>query len=362
LKTALVTGATGFIGANLVRVLLERGRKVKCLVRSTSNRKGLDGLDVEICIGDICDPTSLDRAVSGCDEVYHAAAEYRFWSQDPEAYYRSNIDGTRNILDACLKANTPKVVYTSTVGTMGLADLPQYCDERTPMTGDQLSNHYKRSKFKAEIVALGYAARGLPLVIVNPSAPIGAFDIKPTPTGKIVVDFLQGRMPAYMNTGLNIVHVRDVALGHVLAAEKGRLGERYILGNQNMSLSEIFEALAELTGRPKPMIKIPYGVAWLAGAVSTKVADWVTHMPPSVALEAVKMARKHMYFSAAKAVQELGLPQTPVRLAFADAVEWFVGNGYLNGSSLKRVTRDGNSTQTSDVGRAVRYETKAQGQ
>ncbi len=326
----LVTGATGFVGANLARLLLERGHHVRALVRPTSNLGNIEGLAVETISGDLCDAGSVERAVKGCEQVYHVAAEYNLWSLNPDDLYRSNIQGTANVMEASLKHGVAKVIYTSTVGTIGLAAPSAPCNESSPMLADQLTGHYKRSKFEAEKLALGYVQRGLPLVVVNPSAPVGPWDRKPTPTGKIIVDFVQGRMPAYLDTGLNLVHVKDVALGQVLAAEKGRIGERYILGHRNVSLNEILGMLAAITGKRRPTIQIPYSVAWLAGFASTKYSDWVSKRPPAVALEAVKMARRHMYFDSSKAVAELGLPQTPVEKGLEDAVEWFSRHGYFN--------------------------------
>lgn len=327
---ALVTGATGFIGASVARALLERGRDVRLLVRETSDRGNIDGLDAEICLGDLRDPVAVSSAVAGCDEVYHVAAEYTLWSSDSSSLYESNVRGTANVMDACLAHDVARVVYTSTVGTIGLAGGHELAhDEENPVADGQFCGHYKRSKLEAERTALAYVDRGLPLVVVNPSAPIGPWDRKPTPTGKLVVDFMRGRMPAYVDTGLNVAHVKDVAIGHVLAAEKGRVGERYILGNRNMSLAEILTMLGALTGRPAPKIRIPYAVAWIAGLASTMVADCLTRKPPGIAIEAVRMARFNMFFSAAKAVHELGLPQTPVEHAFSDALDWFSRHGYF---------------------------------
>jgi len=329
----MVTGASGFVGANVARALLERGNAVRVFVRPASDRGNLEGLDVEVVEGDLRDAESVAAAVRGCEDVYHVAAEYTFWSNAPKEMVRSNVDGTAHVMEACLRGAVRRIVYTSTVGTIGLApveggDLGAR-DERTPLAEGQLAGHYKRSKFDAEKLVLDYAKRGLPVVVVNPSAPIGPWDRKPTPTGQILVDFMLGRMPAFVDTGLNIVHVRDVAAGHLLAAEKGRIGERYILGHENMTLAHILETLARLTGRRAPTMRIPYSVAYAAGWLSTTLSDLVTHRPPAIALESVKMAKRHMFFSSAKAIAELGLPQTPVERAFEDALDWFSHHRYF---------------------------------
>ncbi len=329
MSRVLVTGATGFVGANVARLLVERGEEVRVLVRPTSARAGLAGLPVEIAVGDLRDAEAVRRAVRGCRRVFHVAADYRFWARDPGELYRSNVQGTLHVMEACLAEGVERVVHTSTVGTIGLAALPAPCDEHTPRVEGQLTSHYKRSKLQAEEAALSYVARGLPLVVVNPSAPIGPWDARPTPTGQMVVDFAHGKLRAVVDTGLNIVHVRDVAEGHLLAAERGRVGERYILGHRNMTLAEIAAELSAVTGIPAPRLRLPYAVAWAAGAVSTALADWVTHRPPAVPLEAVRMARRRMFFDAAKAVRELGLPQTPVRSAFEDAIAWFEERGMV---------------------------------
>lgn len=304
------------------------------LVRPTSDRRNIEGLDVEIREGDLRDPESIGNAVAGCEEVFHVAAEYSFWSDSPDEVYASNVQGTANVMDACERHRVGRVVYTSTVGTIGLGgastSVQMSHDEESPVADGQFTGHYKRSKKAAEEKALEYVARGVPVVVVNPSAPVGPWDRKPTPTGKILVDFVMGRMPAYLDTGLNIVHVNDVAVGHVLAAEKGRVGERYILGNRNMSLAEILAELAKITGMKAPKVKIPYGVAYLAGLASTAISDTITHRPPGIALEAVKMARFHMYFSAEKAKRELGLPQRSTTEAFTDALDWFSKHGYFD--------------------------------
>ncbi len=329
MRKVLVTGATGFIGANLARLLVSRGEEVRTLVRPRSDAANLEGLPVERMAGDLRDADSVRRAVAGCARVYHVAADYRLWARDPEELYRTNVDGTVHVMEACLAEGVERVVYTSTVGTIGLSALPAPCDETTALAPGQIAGHYKRSKLEAERAALAFVARGLPLVVVNPSAPVGPWDVKPTPTGRILVDFANGRLPAFVDTGLNVVHVRDVAEGHRLAAERGRVGERYILGNRNMTLAEILTELADLTGRPVPHLRLPWAAAWAAGAVSTALADWITRRPPAVPLEGVRMARHRMFFDPGKAVRELGLPRTPVRRAFEDALGWFEKRGVI---------------------------------
>ncbi len=329
MRTNLVTGATGFIGANVVRRLLGRGEDVRVLVRPGSNPANLEGLPVEKASGDLQDAGSVRRAVAGCARVYHVAADYRLWALDPRELYRTNVAGTVHVMEACLAEGVERVVYTSTVGTVGLSALPRPCDETTPLAPGQLSGAYKRSKQEAERAVLALVERGLPAVIVNPSAPVGPWDQKPTPTGQLLVDFALGRLPAFVDTGLNVIHVRDVAEGHLLAADRGRVGERYILGNRNLTLAEILGTLADLTGRPAPRLRLPHAFAWAAGAVSTKVSDWITHRPPAIALDAVRMARRRMFFDASRAVRELGLPQTPVEEAFEDALRWFADREYV---------------------------------
>ena len=325
----LVTGATGFVGANLVRELLRDGQGVRALARRGSDRRAIDGLDIEIAEGDLLDPESLRRAVAGIDIVFHAAADYRLWAPDPQVLFRANVDGTRAILTAAAEAGVRRIVYTSTVGALGVPKGGGQGTEDTPVSLDDMVGPYKRSKFLAERAALELAAAGAPVVIVNPSAPVGPWDVKPTPTGQMVIDFVRGRMFATVDTGLNLVHVRDVARGHILAAERGKVGEKYILGNTDLSLGEIGRILAEITGCPRPRVRVPYAVAWLAAAFSEGTAR-LTGGAPRVPLTAVRMSRKRMYFSVEKAVRELGLPQTDVRLALRDAVEWFMAHGYLS--------------------------------
>jgi len=314
-RPVLVTGASGFVGWHVARLLIERGHKVKALVRNNSR---VPDLEVELVTGDLRDPASLETAASGCGVVYHVAADYRLWSKHPEELYQSNVDGTRNMLAAAEAAGVERVVYTSTVGCIGMPD----GDEQTPVSLDDMTGAYKRSKFMAEQVALEFAAKGLPVVIVNPTAPMGDHDFKPTPTGQMVVDFLKGAMPAYIDTGLNVVNVRDVAEGHLLACERGRIGERYILGSENMTLGGILKELAALTGRKPPSIELPYFVAWTAGVLTTAWAH-LTGTPPRAPLEAVRMAKKKMWVSHAKAAKELGYSPKPAKTALSDAVAWF---------------------------------------
>ena len=324
---ALVTGGTGFIGANVARELLAAGVTVRVLARPRGDRRALAGVKVEVVEGDLLDPASVRRAVSGVQIVYHVAADYRLWTPDPATLYRTNVDGTRAVLEAAGEAGVRRVVHTSSVGALGIPENGQPGTEETPVALTDMVGHYKRSKFLAERLALDFARRGLPVVVVNPSAPVGPWDVKPTPTGQMVVDFMRGRMVASLDTGLNVVHVRDVARGHLLAAERGTPGRRYILGHRDLSLAEIFGLLAEITGRRPPRFRVPYALAWLSAACCESVAR-VTGRPPAVPLTAVRMARKRMYFSPARAVQELGLPQTDVRSALADAVAWFETHGY----------------------------------
>jgi dihydroflavonol-4-reductase len=323
MKPTLVTGASGFLGWHVARLLLERGHRVRALVRPSSQ---IRELEVERVTGDLRDPASVERAVAGCGLVFHVAADYRLWAADESELYRSNVDGTRNVLQAARHAAVERVVYTSTVGCIGLPQDGEG-DEDCPVSLEAMSGAYKRSKFLAERVALEFAAAGLPVIIVNPTAPIGDHDIKPTPTGKIVLDFLKGDMPAFIDTGLNVVDARDVALGHLLACERGRAGERYILGSENLTLARILGKLAAITGRPAPTLQLPYAVAYAAGVVSTAWAR-VTGKPPRAPLDAVRMARKKMFVSHAKAARELGFAPGPADAALRRAVEWFRDNGY----------------------------------
>jgi dihydroflavonol-4-reductase len=326
----LVTGGTGFVGSHVVRALLEKGRRVRCLVRPASRRDNLEGLKVEIAVGDLTDTASLSAALAGVETLYHVAADYRLWARDPRELYRANAGGTENLLSAAAAAGVSRVVYTSSVAALGLTADGSPADETTPVERARIIGHYKKSKYDAERVAESWAKRGLPVVIVNPSTPIGERDIKPTPTGQMIVDFLNRRLPAYVDTGLNLVDVRDVAAGHLAAAERGRSGERYILGHRNMTLKEILDALASLTGLPSPRVRLPHWIPLTAAAAATGLAR-VTGKPPRVSLESVRMSTHRMFFAATKAVRELGLPQTPIEQPLGRAVAWFREKGYARG-------------------------------
>jgi dihydroflavonol-4-reductase len=323
----LVTGASGFIGGHIARLLVERGCAVRVLVRPTSNLSGIADLPVERLEGDLRDVGSVRRAMRGCGQTYHVAADYRLWTTDPGELRRSNVEGTRNVLQVAAEAGVLKVVYTSTVGTIGIRGDGTPGAEDSPVSITEMTGHYKRSKFEAEQLALDFAAKGLPVVIVNPTAPVGEGDLKPTPTGKIIVDFLLGAMPAYVDTGLNLVDVRDVASGHLLAAERGRPGERYILGARNMTLREILESLSRISGRPAPRLRLPYGLALGFSLAETALAG-LTGREPRAPLEAVRMARKKMFVTTGKAERELGFRPGPVEDALQRAVEWFRRNRY----------------------------------
>jgi dihydroflavonol-4-reductase len=325
----LVTGGTGFVGANVVRMLLQRGTEVRALVRPRSDTQNLDQLDVELVAGDLRDRGSLEAALEGCDTVYHVAAMYALWAANPKEIYDSNVTGTVNLLEAAGRAGVEKIVYTSSVATVGLPKDGTPGTEEVPLPPEDLVSDYKRSKYLAEQEVLQYAQRGLPVVIVNPSFPVGAWDVKPTPSGQIIVNFLRGKIPAYVDTGLNVVDVEDVAIGHIMAAEKGRIGERYILGHANLTLPELFQLLEQVSGMRAPRIRIPYGFAYLSACVSECVARTITHRPPFVTLAGVRLSRKRMFFDASKAVRELGLPQTPPVKALSQAVQWFRAHGYV---------------------------------
>ncbi len=329
-----VTGASGFIGANLVHELAARGHKVKVLLRPGANVRGLAGADFKAVPGDIGDRPALAAAMRGSDWCFHLAASYHLWLPDYAPMYAANVDGTRNVLEAAHKAGCSRIVYTSTAGCVGLpqvgANTLEPTDETAAVSAAQMGNHYKLSKFKAEIVAFELVNRGLPIVIVNPTAPVGPREVKPTPTGQWVLDFLNRALPAYVDTGMNLVHVRDVAIGHILAAERGRVGEKYILGHAegNWTLKQTLDTLADISGLPAPRLRLPYLVA-LGAAYIDESFSWLSTKPPKVPLAGVRMAKHKMWFSPAKAIRELGLPQTPPRQALKEAVDWFRSNGFV---------------------------------
>ena len=325
---ALVTGATGFVGAAVARALLQEGWGVRALARKGSDRRNLQRINVEVVEGDLNNAASLAPAVAGCEALFHVAADYRLGAFDPRELYRTNVEGTRNILNAARAAAVRRVVYTSSVATIGIPKDRTPGSEATPSTVADMIGHYKRSKFLAEEVAREAARAGLEVVIVNPSTPVGPGDIKPTPTGQLVLDAAAGRMPAYVDTGLNIVHVDDVAAGHLLAFHRGRPGERYILGGRDMSLREILGEIARLVGRKPPSVRLPSAVVLPIAYVAEAVAR-VTGRPTRVTVEGVRMARKIMFFSSAKAVEQLGYQWRAPTEAFADAIDWFRAEGLL---------------------------------
>ncbi|MEJ0061741.1 MAG: hopanoid-associated sugar epimerase [Alphaproteobacteria bacterium] len=323
----LVTGATGFVGSAVARILLAEGCRLRVLTRPNSDRSNLQGLDVEYAHGDLTDAASLDAAAQGCDALFHVAADYRIWVPDPEAMHRANVEGTRNLMEAAQRSGVRRIVYTSSVATLGL-DKNGSADEATPSSMATMVGTYKKSKYMAEAeVRKLIESRQLPCVIVNPSTPIGPRDIKPTPTGRLIVEAASGKIPAYVDTGLNVVHVDDVAMGHWLAFRRGKAGERYILGGDNMHLSEILAVVAEKTGRKPPKIKLPVNAIWPI-AVAAEAAGYVTRREPFVTMDALRMARKKMFFTSAKAERELGYRHRPAPQAIADAVAWFKQQGY----------------------------------
>jgi dihydroflavonol-4-reductase len=327
MKKVFVTGATGFIGASLVRELLAQGCEVKTLVRPGSDRRNLSGLDIELCEGDLTDICSLQKGLACCDTLFHAAADYRLWAHDPASMYAINVQGTRNVLETALKLGVDKVVYTSSVGTLGNPGNGTPGTEEAAVSFADMVGDYKKSKFLAEREAEGFIQRGLPLVIVNPSTPVGRLDIKPTPTGKIIVDFLNRKMPAYLDTGLNIIDVEDCAKGHVLAATRGRVGEKYILGNENLTLRQIFGLLEEISDVRAPKVRLPYTPILIAAYVNEAISRF-TRKEPLIPLAGVQMAGKFMFFDSSKAVRELGLPRQPVMASLQKAVDWFRSEGY----------------------------------
>ena len=323
-----VTGGTGFIGGALVRHLLEGGHQVRALVRPGADTRQLDGLPVETVEGDLANDGSLQQGIAGCDWVFHVAALYSYWGHPPEAFTQTNVEGTRRVLEAARREGVARVVYTSSIAALGVHSDRTPATEDTPSSLEDRIGAYQRSKFLAQQVAEEYAQQGLPVVIVNPSTPVGVGDHKPTPTGQIIVDYLNGRMFAYVDTGLNIVDVEDVAAGHLLAAERGRIGERYILGGENLTLRQILDLLAEISGGPPARYRIPHPVAQAWSYLDVALARLSPRRVPAATPEKVRLSRRYEFFDAGKAVRELGLPQTPAREALRKAVEWYLANGY----------------------------------
>ena len=325
---AFVTGATGFLGSHVARVLADNGADMRLLVRSSSNLRNIEGLRADRALGDLRDPASLEKAMAGCDVVFHVAADYRLWVRDPNEMYRSNVEGTRAILEAARKNGVRRVVYTSSVATIGFTRNGYPANEDSPVSLADMIGHYKRSKFMAEQLALEAGRSGLHLVVVNPTTPVGDQDLKPTPTGRIVVDFLKRKFPAYVETGLNLVDVRECARGHVTTLEKGKSGERYILGGEDLTLKQILDKLAKITGLPSPMLKLPYIFAYAAGIADEIVTGRLRGREPRATIDTVRMGAKKMFASSAKAERELGWKIVPVESALRRAVEWFRVNGY----------------------------------
>ncbi len=324
----LVTGATGFIGGAVTRALVRIGVNVRVLTRPGADLQNLQGLSITQVEGDLRDRSSLYRALTDCQQLYHIAAHYALWAKDPSIFYEVNVAGTKNLLEVAQTLGTERIIYCSTIGTIGLPPNGGLGSEETSVSFKQMTGHYKRSKYLAEQEVLKLAEAGLPVIIVNPSAPVGIGDIKPTPTGQMIVDFMKGRMPAYIETGMNIVDVDDVAVGHLLAMEKGRIGERYILGNKNLMLREVFDILSRLTNIKSPTVKLSR-LAILPLAYLNQWLSNITGQPPRIPLEGVKMAKYRMHYDCRKAVQELGLPQTPPEVALEKAVRWFRAHKYV---------------------------------
>ncbi len=326
---AFVTGATGFVGSHVARVLAEQGAELRLLVRSGSNPKNIQDIKADRVVGDLRDPASIEKAMAGCDTVFHVAADYRLWVRDPEQMYLANVEGTRALLETARRNNVRRVVYTSSVATMGFTSTAQLADEDSPVSLANMIGHYKRSKFLAEEVAIAAGKSGMDVVTVNPTTPVGEQDIKPTPTGRIILDFLKQKFPAYVDTGLNLVDATECARGHILAMEKGHSGERYILGGENLTLKQILDKLSAITGLPSPKIKVPYWVALATGVVDQVVTGHIRGREPRATIDAVRMGRKKMFVSSTKAERELGWKTTPVDAALQRAASWFQSNGYV---------------------------------
>jgi dihydroflavonol-4-reductase len=327
-----VTGATGFVGAHVARHLAGQGAQLRLLVRATSNLANLEGLDAETVVGDLREPETLRVPIRGCDAVMHVAADYRLWVRDPKTMYAANVDGTRGLLRLAREEGVRRCVYTSSVATMGFKADGTVVDEATPVSIDDMIGHYKRSKFLAEQAAMEAAHQGQEVMILNPTTPIGSRDVKPTPTGRIIVDFLNRKFPAYMDTGLNLVDVREVACAHGEALEKGRLGERYILGGENLTLKQILDKMAAITGLPSPKMKVPHGVAMAFAYFDEAVTGKLRGREPRATVEEVRMGKKKMFAASAKAERELGFKVLPVDDALRSAIDWFRAHGYVTQS------------------------------
>ena len=330
----LVTGATGFVGGNLARKLWGNGYEVRALARRGSNTLTMEGTGIQPVEGDILERESLARAMDGCEAVFHCAAAYTFWSRDPQGVRRANVQGTVNVLECAEAAGVDRIVYTSTVSTIGIPKDGSLGDESTQLSRRALHGHYKQSKFDAEQEALKLAGEGVPVVVVNPTAPVGPWDVKPTPTGRIILDFLRRRIPAYLGTGMNLVDVDDVSAGHILALEKGKIGERYILGNRNLTLKEIFEILSDMTGMPAPRVRLPYWLVVGAGYAEQAIVGGLLRKEPHIPVEGVLASRKPAWVSSERAITELGMPQSPVEGALERAAGWFAAHGYVERASV----------------------------
>ncbi|MCP5373232.1 MAG: NAD-dependent epimerase/dehydratase family protein [Hyphomicrobiales bacterium] len=328
--TTLVTGASGFVGAAVVRALLARGEAVRALVRAHSDRRNLAGLDVEVAEGDLRDRSSLDRAARGCDALYHVAADYRIWVPDPEPMFAANVEGSRNVLRAAAQAGARRMVYTSSVAVLGNPGDGRPGDEATPVAYGDMVGTYKRTKFRAEEAVRALVAdEGLPVVIVNPSTPIGPRDVRPTPTGRLIVEAAAGRMPAFVDTGLNVVHVDDVAAGHLLAFDRGEVGERYVLGGDDMDLRDILAVVAAHVGRRPPTVRLPHGLVMPLAVLAEAWTRLRGRGEPFATVDGIRMARKKMFFSSARAERELGYTHRPGTAAITEAIDWFHDQGYL---------------------------------
>jgi len=326
---AFITGATGFVGSHVARALAAQGAELRLLVRPTSRMDNIAELRAETAVGDLCEPDSLKKAMAGCEFVFHVAADYRLWVRDPQQMYRANVEGTRAIIRAAQESGVRRVIYTSSVATMGFTHEGHIATEDSPVSLSDMVGHYKRSKFMAEQIALEAGRKGASVVVVNPTTPVGEYDIKPTPTGRIVVDFLMRKFPAYMDTGLNLVDVKEVARGHLLAMEKARPGERYILGGENLTLKQILDKLAALTGLPSPKMKVPHAVAMGFAVFDQFLTGTILGREPRATIDAVRMGRKKMYASSARSERELGYRVLPVEGALRRAIDWFQSHGYV---------------------------------